>query len=186
MRQHIVGLNESALLDYRIPITTEKLTVAVTNRGYLYLGSLDRECNSAAGVEQELLTLAYEKSVKGVRRVPFELVLALPRVKAQIRHAGEIPDHLVRILDELEQDDYIAIYGITIGHTFGGAMVNLHHNPSISLTEAGKQWMLSTGRTTLGSPNEQSADSDQDGNRLSINPTAFSIPKDKEHSETGL
>ena len=82
VRQHIVVLGESELVDYRVPITTEKLTVAVTNKGYLYLGSLDGEHNRATGVEQALLRLAYEESAKGVRRVPFDLVLALPRVKA--------------------------------------------------------------------------------------------------------
>ena len=46
--------------------------------------------------------------------------------------------------------------------------------------------MLSTGRATLGSPNEQSSDRDQNGDKLSINPTAFKIPRDASHSEQGL
>ena len=90
------------------------------------------------------------------------------------------------ILDELEQDGYLTIHGIKIIHKAGVPMASLYHNPSISLTETGKQWMLSTGRVTLGSPNEQSSDRYQDGDELAINPTAFKIPRGASHSEQGL
>ena len=60
-------------MDYRVPISAEKLTVAVTNKGYLYLGSLDGEHNGAMRVEQALLRLAYEESAKGMRRVHLTL-----------------------------------------------------------------------------------------------------------------
>ena len=143
--------------------------------------------NNTAVMEQEVLRLAYEESVKGVRRVPLDLVLALPSVKSQIYSANEIPDDLIRILVELQQDRYIVIHDLDMQRSLSGEwMVFNKANPAVSLTELGKQWMHSSGRAIDGIQIGGSSDSGQDGNRLSINPTAFSIPKDKEHSETGL
>ena len=138
-------------------------------------------------IERELIEIAYEQVIsEGQRRIPLEWVLALPAVKPHIHGANEIPDDLVRVLTELKEDSYINLHDITITPLLGNEWaVGISRRPSISLTDAGKSWVaeqVASKSRQPASPSEYQQGSDT----LSINPSAFDIPTNKEHSEPGL
>ena len=137
-------------------------------------------------IERELLELVHEQQVvEGHRRVPWEMVLSLPTVEAQIHHADEIPDDLIRILTELGEDRYLLIHDITITPLLGNEWaVGVGRNPSISLTNEGRFWMANqVAKDRVAIPPTHNG---KDHNGLLVNPTAFKTPRDRSHSETGL
>ena len=137
-------------------------------------------------IEREILDLVHEQQVvEGHRRVPWEMVLSLPTVEAGIHHSDEIPDNLIQILTELEEDSYLLIHDITITPLLGNEWaISVGRRPSISLTSEGQSWIahqVGKERTEVRpvhNGNEHSG--------LLVKPTAFKIPREKSHSEPSL
>ena len=141
--------------------------------------------NEVDGMEQDVLKLAHAELLKGNRRVPLDVILSLPTVRAQIHRANEIPDDLLRIFSELEEDGYLSIHDIMIGRVLGGGWtVGVGSYPAISLTSTGRTW-IATQLVAGGESKQLQHYSSQEGDGLLINPTVFRIPEDMSHSERG-
>ena len=140
--------------------------------------------NDIRAIEREFRRLAYSHLLANdERRLPLKMVLALPAIAAQIHHADEIPDDLIRILTELREDGYLRINDMRIDYTLDGSgHVSIYGNyPSFSLTKEGRQWVTQrVGENRV----EARGDSGRDG--LLVYPSAFNTPQDKKHSEPNL
>ena len=151
--------------------------------------------NSRVALEHAVLARADSSWKEGLRRVPLDEILSLPEVRKYFPEnprASFVPDELCRCLNELKDDDMLTQHDINIRQGADGYWTgSLGNNPAISITQLGREEIerVKVGDTRVMEQQRGNSMPLADGmarDGLLVNPTAFEVPIDMSHSESGL